>query len=85
MGTHCLRHSSGKASGDTSNGSGGASSSGTGGSGSTSTRVGTGGDPQTCSAEPVSPRRIFHIGHSLTDRMDETFNNLLEAHTGQLR
>jgi len=45
--------------------------------------VGSGGSGLECILESVTPKKIYHIGHSLTDRMDRTFNNLVEAHTGE--
>ena len=33
---------------------------------------------------PVEPKTIFHIGHSLTDRMAPLLNAIIEADTGQL-
>jgi hypothetical protein len=42
-----------------------------------------GPSPATCSVEQVEPLRIYHIGHSLTDRMADLLNYMVEAHTGQ--
>lgn len=36
-----------------------------------------------CTLEQLAPKKIYHIGHSLIDRTDRTFNNLVEKHTGQ--
>lgn len=36
-----------------------------------------------CALEQVEPLRIYHIGHSLTDRMADLLNFMVEAHTGQ--
>ncbi len=53
-----------------------------GSGGSTNVSTGAGGTLD-CNLEQVTPKKVYHIGHSLIDRTDRTFNNLVEEHTGQ--